>query len=102
MESVVKELLLDELRRVENMEKAFEKQISKYPKGSIQIKKINGKQYPYLCYREGGKVVSKYLKVSPIELEIVKKRIQERKQREMSLKRIRKDKKVLSKAVKIK
>lgn len=40
----------------------LEKEIAILPQGSINIKKINGKEQPYLQWTENGKSISKYIK----------------------------------------
>jgi hypothetical protein len=59
------------------LKKKIERKIKNLPKGSIKERKICGKIYYYLQYREGKKVIHKYLgKNKPQELI---KQIQERK-----------------------
>lgn len=55
-------------------------ELNNLPDGYISIKKINGKEYAYLQYSEGGKLRSKYVKSS--ELEFVKKQLERRKELE--------------------
>ncbi len=54
-------VLKEELSRLRAAERSYVREIKRLPKGSIQKKKISGKVYPYLNYRKGSKVVSKYL-----------------------------------------
>ncbi len=60
------------------------KKIDSLPPGSIVIKRINGKEYEYWQYREGGRQVTKRVKGE--ELEILQKQIEERKRLEALLK----------------
>lgn len=81
--------VIDEYKRNQKMIEAYKQEISKYPKGSIQKK---GK-YCYLCYRENGKIIKKYIKMQNV-LQI-KKQIEERKKNEEILKRLNEEKKEL-------
>ena len=45
----------------------IEEEIASLPQGSISIKKINGKEQPYLQWTENGKRVSKYIKIGERE-----------------------------------
>ena len=45
----------------------LKQQLQLFPKGYITIKKISGKEYPYLQYTSFGKKKSKYLRESEVE-----------------------------------
>ncbi len=47
--------------------KELEREIAVLPQGTVNIKKINGKQQPYLQWTENGKSKSKYIKVKDRE-----------------------------------
>ncbi|MBO4725285.1 MAG: hypothetical protein J5622_02150 [Firmicutes bacterium] len=61
MGNVLEEVLLEEYDRELRIFAEAEKEYLALPKGSIQIKKINGYEMPYLCYVEKGKYFSKYI-----------------------------------------
>ena len=50
-----------EKTRIEYMLKRYRKIIEELPKGSLSVSNKNGQKYYYLKYRDGKKVVSKYL-----------------------------------------
>ena len=50
-----------EKTRIEYMLKRYRKIIEELPKGSLSESNKNGQKYYYLKYRDGKKVVSKYL-----------------------------------------
>lgn len=81
------------LRRIE----AYKKMMEILPKGSIQFKKVSGKERPYLCFREMGKVKSKYIKDG--ELEDLLRQLEERKRCEKVIKSAKEDIKFIVKAV---
>ena len=58
--------------------------IKSLPKGSISVKTINGRQYEYWQFRENGRQVSR--RVKGIELETLRRQIEERRQLESMLK----------------
>ena len=63
----------------------IQKQIESLPKGSITVKKINGKEYEYWQFRENGRQITRRVKGE--ELEALRVRISERKRLEQLLKR---------------
>lgn len=97
---VIKDMLKEELIRLDRMEKAYQQKISQLPKGTIIMKKIAGKVYPYRAYRIGVQVKSEYLKVSRKELEDLKIQIDQRKKYEVAVKSIKEDKNFIIAALK--
>ena len=67
----IKSVLREELENSLRMQKRYEKELSKLPKGSISKRNIKGHEYYYLVYRENGKFKSEYKgkSVSARELE---------------------------------
>lgn len=53
---VIKSVLKEELANSLKMQKNYQRQLAKLPKGSLVKKKIKNKEYYYLAFREGGKV----------------------------------------------
>lgn len=53
---VIKGVLKEELKNSLQMQKDYERELSKLPKGSLVKKKIKGHEYWYLELREKGKV----------------------------------------------
>ena len=67
-----------EKQRNENMRIMYEQRITELPRGSLLIRELNGKQYCYLRYRDGKKVIQKY--AGTIEqAENIRAKIDERK-----------------------
>lgn len=85
--SVVEEVLLEEYDRSLRIEKAILEEQESLPKGSIQLKRISNRDYHYLVYRDGGKVVTKYLKTD--EVDAVAAAIKKRKENREALKELR-------------
>ena len=86
--SMVQSELIDQYYRALRGIKAYNAEIVNLPKGSIVMKPISNVKYPYLQWREGNQVCSKYIKKD--ELEEIKKKIDLRKTRERSVKRLEK------------
>lgn len=56
----IKGLLREELKNSLQMQKNYERELAKLPKGSLVKRNIKGYEYFYLVYREDGKVRSIY------------------------------------------
>ena len=87
------EVLLESLIEVSEIEKVIES----LPRGYISVKTISGHTYYYRQWREGDKIVSSYVPES--YLNVVRQKIQIRKQNEELLKILRKDYRKAEKAV---
>ena len=66
----------------------IEEEIASLPQGSISIKKINGREQPYLQWTENGKRVSRYIKTG--EREAIFADVERRKQLAEELRELRK------------
>jgi hypothetical protein len=60
--SVLSEILQEEYDRLKATIVSYEKEVAGLPKGSIVIKRIGGREYPYLQWREGTRVKSRFIK----------------------------------------
>lgn len=80
MASVVKGVLQEELERSLSLKEKYEKKLNQYPQGYLLERKMGGKVYHYLSYREGDRIRQKYLGVlSPEEMKKYKERIKDKK-----------------------
>ncbi len=61
MDSVLKSVLEEELKRNLQKQRVFSDELNKYPKGSLVVVKIHGDQYLYRKFREGKKIISNYI-----------------------------------------
>lgn len=58
---LLKGILEEELERSKRMKQSYDRELSKLPRGSLVVKKINKRPYYYLIYRDKlGKVRSVY------------------------------------------
>lgn len=87
------EVLLESLVEVVNIEKV----IDSLPRGYISVKVISGHTYYYRQWREGNKIISSYVPES--YLNVIKQKIEIRKQNEQLLKIVKKDYKKAERAV---
>lgn len=87
------EVLIESLIEVSLIEKVIES----LPRGYISVKNISGHQYYYRQWREGSRIISSYVPES--YLNVVKQKIEIRKQNEELLKILKKDYKKAEKAV---
>jgi len=58
---IVKSILSEELDRLRALEKKYRDYISQYPNGSISFKRRSSGVYAYLAFRQGNRVVFKYV-----------------------------------------
>jgi hypothetical protein len=66
----IKGVLNEELKNSIRMQKIYERELAKLPKGSLVKRNIKGYEYYYLVFREEGKVRSVYKgKVSQSEIQ---------------------------------
>jgi hypothetical protein len=95
--SILSEILNEEYKRLTDTLSSFEALVAGLPKGSIREKKINGKEYSYLQWRDGRKVRSKYIKQE--EKVSLSEQIERRRQYEKEIKTLRETKKEFSRII---
>ena len=88
---------LELLLELMNEREQIEENIKALPVGYISVKQISGHTYYYRQWREGEKIISSYVPES--YLNVVRQKIQIRKQNEELLKILRKDYRKAEKAV---
>lgn len=95
--SILMEVLQEELERLDRQRQAYELHLSELPKGYISKKNIRGKEAYYLQYREGDKIISKWIPSD--DLPQVEQQVKQRKMLEASLRRVKADQKRLRKVL---
>ena len=78
--------------RNDNMLTEYKKELEALPKGKITPKTVNGKTYYYLYYRDGEKVVSKYIGKDEECLLAVREQLARRSQIEEIIKKLKEEK----------
>ena len=87
--SIISTLLIKEKNRNESMIIEYTRELDALPKGTIKEKKVNDKIYYYLLFREGDKVITKYLGKNEESLSLIKEQLARRKQLEHMLKKLK-------------
>ena len=89
---------MQEKQRIEYMQKKYQEELKRLPKGTISEKKSGEKVYYYLKYRDGDKVVSRYISKSAIKE--VRAQVEKRKHIEAMLKSLQEELAIADKALK--
>ena len=102
MSTVIYGMLEEEKERNLEMQKIYQKDIDSLPKGTIIRRRIGKSKntYHYLNYRDGNKLISKYLGNDEDLIAETRKRIKKRKHLEGIVKRLQLEYKQISKIVK--
>ena len=90
--SMLMTIISREEKRNENMINEYTKELETLPKGKITPKTVNGKTYYYLYYRDGKKVVSKYVGKDEESLIAVREGLARRSQIEEIVKKLKEEK----------
>ena len=95
--SMLKKVILREETRNANMISEYSNELLTLPKGKIIPKIVNSKTYYYLYYRDGKKVISKYLGKDEKYISQVREQLMRRSQIEEILKRLKEEKNQIKK-----
>lgn len=90
--SIISTLLNKEKNRNESMIIEYTRELNILPKGTIKEKKVKDKIYYYLLFREGDKVITKYLGKNEESLSLIKEQLARRKQLEHMLQKLKEEK----------
>lgn len=102
MDSVLKGVLEEELKRNLEKQRVFSNELAKYPKGSLVVVKVHGDRYLYRKYRVGAKIISIY--IGPINSDEANKASEDRNKYiklKQDIKDLKDEEKKLRKAVEI-
>ncbi len=89
--------ILQEKQRINYMLEKYQETLAELPKGTISEKQIKGNTYYYLKYRNGKKIVSKY--VGKQEVETLKQQIDKRRHIEAMIKSLLEEQKLAEKVL---
>lgn len=89
--------IMQEKQRIEYMREKYQEELDRLPKGTISEKKSGEKVYYYLKYRDGGKVVSRYISKSAIDE--VRTQVEKRKHIEVMIKSLQEELAIVDKAL---
>lgn len=76
--AILKNILKESLDYYQDLDRRYQERLKELPRGSVLKRRIAGREYFYLIYRDGRRVVSKYL--GKAEPEKILKGIAERRQ----------------------
>ncbi len=94
--TIATRIIEKELERNERMIKEYESELSKLPKGKLTVKKINSHSYYYLKFRDGDKVVTKYVGKDGCDISELLDMLDKRKHVEEMLKQLKSERKELN------
>lgn len=89
--------VLQEKQRIDYMLAKYQEALAKLPKGTISEKQVKGNTYYYLKYRDGKKIVSKY--IGKKEIEELKQQIDRRRHIEAMIKSLLEEQKLAAKVL---
>ena len=89
--SVLSTLLSREENRNEKMIAEYNRELETLPKGSIKPKKFKSKVYYYLTFRDGDKVITKYVGKDEESLITIREKLARRKQVEEIIKKLKEE-----------
>ena len=89
--SMLKIVISREELRNEKMIEEYTKELENLPKGRITPKTVNGKTYYYLYFRNGEKIVSKYIGKDETRVLIIREQLTRRNQVEEILKKLKEE-----------
>jgi hypothetical protein len=95
--SVLSEILQEEYERLKATIASYEKEASGLPKGSVVIKRIGGREYPYLQWREGKQVKSRFIKAG--DLSYINDQVNRRREYEKQIRSLYSSKKEFDRVI---
>lgn len=89
--------VMQEKQRIDYMLAKYQEALAELPKGTISEKQVKGNTYYYLKYRDGKKIVSKY--IGKREIEELKQQIDRRRHIEAMIKSLLDEQKLAAKVL---
>lgn len=86
-----------EKQRIEYMLTKYQNELNGLPKGTISEKQVGNKTYYYLKYRDGKKIISRY--VGKTDIDNVREQIAKRRHIEIMIKSLQEEKMIADKAL---
>ena len=99
MKSALVGVLQEERARNAEMKKILEDELKDLPKGSLVIQSKGGHKYCYLKYREGERIISKYIGKAEVCQKGLEMQVARRRRIEQALRRIREEEKMIMRAL---
>ena len=89
--------ILQEKERIDRMLAKYQEELETLPKGTISEKKVKQSTYFYLKYREGKKVISRYIPQKDVET--VREQVEKRRHIETMIRSLQEERAIAEKAL---
>ena len=89
--------ILQEKERIDRMLAKYQEELGTLPKGTILEKKVKQSTYYYLKYREGKKVISRYIPQKDVEA--VREQVEKRRHIETMIRSLQEERAIAEKAL---
>ena len=89
--------ILQERERIDRMLAKYQEELEMLPKGTISEKKVKQSTYFYLKYREGKKVISRYIPQKDVEA--VREQVEKRRHIETMIRSLQEERAIAEKAL---
>ena len=89
--------ILQEKERIDRMLAKYQEELEMLPKGTISEKKVKQSTYYYLKYREGKKVISRYIPQKDVEA--VREQVEKRRHIETMIRSLQEERAIAEKAL---
>lgn len=89
--------ILQEKERIDRMLAKYQEELGTLPKGTISEKKVKQSTYFYLKYREGKKVISRYIPQKDVDA--VREQVEKRRHIETMIRSLQEERAIAEKAL---
>ena len=89
--------ILQEKERIDRMLAKYQEELETLPKGTISEKKVKQSTYYYLKYREGKKVISRYIPQKDVDA--VREQVEKRRHIETMIRSLQEERAIAEKAL---
>lgn len=89
--------ILQEKERIDRMLSKYQEELGRLPKGTISEKKVKQSTYFYLKYREGKKVISRYIPQKDVDA--VREQVEKRRHIETMIRSLQEERAIAEKAL---
>ena len=89
--------ILQEKERIDRMLAKYQEELGMLPKGTISEKKVKQSTYFYLKYREGKKVISRYIPQKDVDA--VREQVEKRRHIETMIRSLQEERAIAEKAL---
>lgn len=89
--------ILQEKERIDRMLERYQEELEKLPKGTIFARKVRQSTYFYLKYRDGKKVISRYIPKKDVEE--IRKKVEKRRHIETMIRSLQEERTIAEQAL---